>query len=343
MTEDFDAFVADFLRPDYPPRDGSGRPLLIPRGGTERVAYTRASSLSDVLEEFSYLWQWKMRSLAKGLSDRPDLVRLAAALPYSPGFVEDLQANRAAGRELDLVIDRALDSVGIAIKADYGTAIHLRTEPGNAEQDPDEKQIDDVQATWDLWHKAGVVHLGTEVFTANDLLGSAGTFDHLSYVPGYGILVTDKKTSSKAKQNFDIQLAGYANSDVYNAETDERMTLEEFVASKGWDPALLRRDLGLIWWIKNGKAEARLLDLTVGWEWAQIASRILSERRPQAARVAKNVTRELLATADQQRASLLQAIRVSPNPEQIWANPAAQAIWTDEHTEAARARRAELT
>lgn len=343
MNEDFDAFLEDFLAPQYPPRDNAGRPLLIPRGGGDRVSYTRASALGDVLEEFSFLWQWKMRGLAKGLSDRIDLVRLAAALPYSPGFVDDVQANRAAGRELDIVINRALDDAGVDSKADYGTAIHLRTEPGNTEQDPDEKQQADVQATWDLWARMGVVHLGTEIFTANDTLRSAGTFDNLSYVPGVGIVVTDKKTSAKTKQGYDIQLASYANSDVYNAETDQRCTLEEFVAAKGWDPALLRREVGLIWWIRNGKCEARWLDLNVGWEWAQIAGRILSERRPFAARVAKNVTGELLKGAADQRSSLLQALRVSPNPEQIWANPAAQAIWTDEHTEAATARRKELS
>lgn len=340
---DLDDFIADFLAPQYPPRDNSGRPLLIPRGGGDRVAYTRASALGDVLEEFSFLWGWKMRGLAKGLADRPDLVRLAAALPYSPAFVEDIQANRAAGRELDIVIDRALDQAGIDVKADYGTAIHLRTEPGNTEQDPDEKQMKDVEATWDLWARLGVVHIGTEIFTANDQLRVAGTFDHLTYVPTVGIIVTDKKTSSKAKAAYDVQLADYANSDVYNAETDQRMTLEEYVASQGWDPALLRRDVGLLWWVKNGKCEARWLDLTAGWEWAQIAGRILSERRPASARVAKNVTGELLRAVAEQRSSLLQAIKVSPNPEQIWNSPAARAIWGDEHTEAVKARRQELS
>lgn len=343
---DLEDFVAEFLAPERPPRGSGGRPLLIPRGAEvadeNRVPYTRASALSDVLEEFSFLWKWKMRGAVKGVADRPDLARLIAAEPYTCGFADDEQANKQAGRNIDLVIERAMDHAGVDMKADYGTAIHLRTEPGNAEHDPDDKQSDDVEATWELWAKMGIVHIGTEVFFANDAIKSAGTADNITYVPGVGILITDKKTSSKAKANFDVQLADYANGDVYNVDTDQRMSLEEYVAARGWDPALIRRDVGIIWWVKNGKCEARWLDLDYGWEWAQIAARIIDERRPAANRVAKNVTTALLKGADEQRQRLLQALRVSPNPDQIWGNPAARAIWTDEHTAAAAARKAEL-
>src|SRR5690606_35027111 len=110
-----------------------------------------------------------------------------------------------------------------------------------------------------------VVHIGTEVFTANDELRSAGTFDHLDYVPGLGIVVTDKKTSSKAKSSYDVQLAGYSRSDVYDPETDQRQTLEEYVAERGWDPALINRSKGIIWWIKDGRTQARILDLDAGY------------------------------------------------------------------------------
>ena len=71
--EDLSEFIDQFLEPERPPRDGSGRPLLIPRGkplvDESRVAYTRASGLADHLEDFSFLWKWKMRGLAKGLAD----------------------------------------------------------------------------------------------------------------------------------------------------------------------------------------------------------------------------------------------------------------------------------
>ena len=346
---EIEQFAQMFLEPERPPRDNSGRPLLIPRGvevhDDNRVAYTRASGLGDLLEEFSFLWKWKMRGLAKGLADSMDLIRLVAAENYTCGFAEDEQANRAAGRNIDAVIERAMDRAGVDAKADYGTAIHLRTEPDNDDHgtDPDEKQRLDAASCWDLWRELGVVHLGTEIFTACDETRSAGTFDHLSYVPGLGIVITDKKTSSKAKATYDVQLGGYANSDVYDKDTDERITLEEYVASKGWDPALLNREVGIIWWVKNGRTQARRLDLVAGYEWAKIAARIRDERRTLG--VAKDVTKELAKGVSTQRDSLLTALAAAPTLDEltrIWANPAAQAIWTDQHTAAAKARKEAL-
>lgn len=347
MFEEINDFASQFFEPERPPRDSSGRPLLIPRGvevrDDNRVAYTRASGLGDMLEEFGFLWKWKMRGLAKGLADSMDLIRLAAAEDYTCGFAEDEKANRQAGRNLDAVIERAMDRAGVPAKADYGTAIHLRTEPGNEGTDPDDKQIEDVDSCWVLWTELGVQHLGTEIFTANDELRSAGTFDHLSYVPGYGIVVTDKKTSSKAKSSYDIQLSGYAWSDVYDKDTDERQTLEEYVAAQGWDPALINRDVGLIWWVKNGRTEARFLDLAAGYQAAKVAAWIRDNRRNLP--VAKNVTRDIRSTVSTQRDALLTALQQAPTMEAllaIWGNPAAQAIWTDDHTAAATARKDSL-
>lgn len=347
MTEAINEFIDQFFEPERPPRDGNGRPMLIPRGQAlvdeNRVPYTRASGLADHLEEFSFLWRWKMRGLAKGLADRMDLIRLVAAEDYTCGFAENERENRAAGKRIDEVIERALDHAGVPAKADYGTAIHLRTEPDNEGSDPDDKQIADVDSCWTLWAELGVVHLGTEVFTANDELMSAGTFDHLSYVPGYGIVVTDKKTSSSAKSTYDVQLGGYAYSDVYNPDTDERMTLEEYVARLGWDPGLLNRQVGIIWWVKGGRTQARLLDLDNGIRWARVAASIRDERRSQG--VAPNVTADVHRTVEAQRGNLLTALSQAPTVEalmSIWNNPAAQAIWTDEHTAAATARREAL-
>lgn len=349
--EDLNEFVGQFFEEERPPRK-NGMPLLIPRGveitgnrdidDANRVAYTRASGLADVLEEFGFLWKWKMRGLAKGLADSMDLVRLVAAEDYTTGFTDDEQANRAAGRRIDEVIERAMDRSGTDMKADYGTAIHARTEPGNEGTDPDEKQRLDVASCWDLWKTLGVVHLGTEVFTACDETRSAGTFDHLSYVPGLGVVVTDKKTSSKAKQNYDVQLGGYSRSDVYDPQTDERLTLEEYIEAQGWDPRLLNRSVGIIWWVKDGRTQARQLDLDNGFKWAKVAAQIRDERRPQAARVAKDVTKSLAKGAEEQRASLLAAISASNTLESlvgIWNHPTAQAIWTEAHTTAAIARK----
>ena len=347
--EDFQDFVDQFLEEERPPRGKGGQPLLIPRGvevhDDNRVAYSRASGLADHLEDFSFLWKWKMRGLAKGLADSMDLIRLIAAEQYTCGFTEDEGANRSAGRRIDEAIERAMDRAGVSVKADYGTAIHARTEPDNEGTDPDDKQIDDVDSCWELWAELGVVNIGTEIFTACDELRSAGTFDHLSYVPSLGIVITDKKTSAKAKQNYDVQLGGYSRSDVYDPQTDQRQTLEEYVESQGWDPSLINRSTGVIWWVKNGKTQARRLDLDNGYRWGQVAASIRDERRPQASRVAEDITRVLRAEASRQRDRLLTAIQTAPTVEvlnSLWGNPAAQALWGEEHTAAATARKEEL-
>lgn len=348
MHEDLQDFIDQFVKPEMPPRDSSGRPLLVPRGmaisDENRLAYTRASSLGDILEEFSYLWKWKMRGLAVGLSKRLDLVRLASSEIYTCGFAENVSANRASGRRLDEIIERALEEAGIAEKADYGTAIHARTEPGNDEIDVDEKQALDVASCWDLWTELGVVHLGTEIFTANDELRSAGTFDHLSYVPGYGIIVTDKKTSSKAKATYDIQLSSYAYSDVYDPDTDARLTLEEYVARLGWNPALINRNVGLIWWVKGGRTQARFLDLEAGYRAARAAAWIRDERRPMS--VARDVTGDIRASVSDQRDELLRWITYAPSIEHLgtlWNAPENRAIWTSDHSLAATKRKQELS
>lgn len=346
--EELQDFIDQFVEPERPPRDDYGRPKLIPRGvavdDLNRVSYTRASSLGDMLEEFSYLWKWKMRGLAVGLSKRLDLTRLASSEIYTCGFSENERANRESGKRLDIVIERALEEAGVDAKADYGTAIHSRTEPGNDEIDVDDKQATDVASCWDLWTDLGVVHLGTEIFTANDELRVAGTFDHLSYVPGYGIIVTDKKTSAKAKATYDIQLSTYANGDVYNPYTDQRMSLEEYVASRGWNPALLNRSVGLIWWVKNGKTQARFLDLEAGYTAAKVAAWVRDNRRNMG--IARDVTSDLQGIADKQREGLLHDLTYCPSVEHLttlWNDPTHQAIWTAAHTAAATQRKAELS
>lgn len=330
-----------------PPRDKYGRPLLIPRGGTEddRQWYTRASSLGDKIEDFAFLHKWQMRYLAIGLSRNMDLVRLAAAEIYTTGFGKgDSKENTASGKRVDDVIERALERAKIHEKADYGTAVHARTEPDNQGVDPDEMQAKEVQSFWDLVAELGVTIIGTELFTANDEVRTAGTFDHLMYVPGYGIIITDKKTSSKASESYDVQLSVYANADLYDYETDTRVTLEEYIASKGWDPALLNRDEGLIFWIKNGRTQTRFLDLKRGYQAARVAAWVRDEHHTKG--TAKDVTKAVREKVVAQRAELLLWIQSAPSLDylgRLWNDRTLQSIWTDQHTEAAKQRKAELT
>ncbi len=335
----------DEVKPDGPPRDRWGRPLLIPAGETERRAYTRASSLANMLADFGHIQTWRMRYLARSLGQHKDLAGLAGAECYTTGFDKGDDAdNRASGRRLDEIIERALDRGGISEKADYGTVVHALTEPGNdgaADWGNAEK---DAASFYALVENMGISILGTELFTANDGLWVAGTFDHLMHVPGYGIIITDKKTSGSIHgHDFGIQLTTYANADLYDWETDERTTLEDFVAAAGWDPALINRDVGLIFWIKDGETHLHELDLVAGLEAAHHATwvRDVHRKGPGHKRVDKTVEKAL----DSEREALMRSISVAPTEheiERLWYWMPYQVIWTPDHTAAAVARKEAL-
>lgn len=331
-----------------PERDRYDRPKLIPRGGSEgdRRAYTRMSSLAGVLENHAAFSKWEKRALAKGLADNLDLARLVAAESYTPGFTRDkdhLKANQAAGARIDKVIGRAMDRALLDEKADYGTAIHSLTEPDSTGVSLDDRQREEVESFGQMLTDTGIRLLDSEVFVANDTINGAGTFDHLAYVPHYGICCVDKKTSSKPSSTYDVQLGGYIHSDVYDCEDDSRMTMEEYVSSLGWDPGLINRDVGFLFYIKNGETQVRELDLKQGWEDAQLAAKILAGHRKKG--VAKDVTKNIVARAAEMRADLMLRITEAEMVETLfalWGDYATRAIWTEEHTLAAKIKQEEL-
>lgn len=355
-TEDFFAKTQD----DGPPRDRYGRPLLFPRGHDpecpeckgkdamfqpHRRWYTRSSSLSDMLADFGHIQKWRMRYLARSMGYNRDLAMLAAAETYTTGFDKgDEKENRASGKRLDDIIERALDRQGISEKADYGTAVHAWTEPGNDGYVFNDAAAD-VQSFKDKVTSTGSVILGTELFTANDRWWAAGTFDHLMYVPGYGIVITDKKTSSAVHgHDFAIQLVTYAHADLYDWETDERMTLEEYIASLGWDPGLLNRDQALIWWIKDGRTTLHELDLVEGAQAADRAVWVRDIHRKGTGQ--KKVDSKVEKALEMERSALLTMIQQADSEAaltNLWNNRALRAVWTEQqHTQAAKARKESL-
>jgi len=208
-------------------RDGYGRPLLIPAGGRTRVPYSRMSSLADYLMDQRGVHIWEDRYLAQAIARNPDIAALIAAQNYNTGFNQpEPRDKKAAGREIDAQIARALDRLVIHELADYGTAFHKLTEPGD-----EGVAFDDPLAMMcESFEKAtrGIDIVDTEMFTANDLLMAAGTFDHLVRVPGFkGLCILDKKTGELHPEEFAVQFAGYANADIYDPATDRRMTFEE--------------------------------------------------------------------------------------------------------------------
>jgi len=335
-------------------RDRWDRPLLLPanehtpgscvqcdkarkKGELGRHAYTRASTLASYIENDTHITRWKMRYLARGMAVWKDQAILAALETYNTSFgMPDRDPeNAASGRRLDAIIDEVLGRQLINQKADYGTAVHAATEPDFWGFTHDEIK-DDVTSYVETCKRLGVKIAATEVFTANDITMSAGTFDNLKWVDGYGWVITDKKTSSKVDSNhFAIQLAGYANGEVYDGATDTRASLESLT---GGEP--INRDVGLIFWIKNGRTEVHELDLKTGWRGAQIAAQA---RDYQKAKHPGRVDQHIEERVEASRVALTESLTVASDLGNLNAlYRGYKHIWTDEHTATAKARRAEL-
>ena len=275
MTQTIANFF-DATDAEVPRQAGTGSPMLIPRGleasGT-RAAYTRASYLADQIEEKGHIHKWEMRYLAKAMGQNADLAALAACEVYSTGVSDAVfgREKSASGRRLDDIIERALDRVRIHEKADRGTAVHGFTEPGAPDGDAIPEDLRAAVASfWEANRLECVELLGTEIFTANDVTMSAGTFDHAVRVHGHplleGIVIGDKKTGSFDPFSWCVQISSYANGEPYNLEDDTR---------PGW-PDDVNLDYGLVWHIDVPKGTTKLymIDLQLGWELAQIAARV---------------------------------------------------------------------
>ena len=245
----------DFFEDDPIQRDRYGRPMLLPKGSKERVPYTRASTLSGYITDFTGLHIWEKRLLAKGLGEREDLAALVCSLPPLTG---DKKADRVTNKQLDEVIDLALEVGGCHVKANYGTAIHAFTDPENDRPVP-ERMVGDVES----FKKLGLDIVSTEVFCANDDLMCAGSFDHLISRRELGIVVGDKKTGQFKPHEAAIQLAVYANSDGYDPETDTR-----------FDLGVTNREVGLLLHIPAGEKRTDIykLDLVAGLQAARVAA-----------------------------------------------------------------------
>lgn len=205
------------------PRDRWGRPLIVPDGGGKQVAYGRFSSHGSVLEEKFALEKWKIRTSAIGLTKRDDLFAQLAACP-----TEDTS-------RLDEILAQALEAGGGSIGANLGTALHEFTQ----RIDLGEITLDDIAEPWKSdvqaylqalsTHHFSVVKELIEVNLVNDELMLAGTADRF-YSTKFGTVCADIKTGKQISKNplaYAVQLAGYANSFLYNVDTGERRQIAE--------------------------------------------------------------------------------------------------------------------
>lgn len=328
-----------------PSRDRWGRPLIIPVDGGKPTAYTRCTRFIDVLEDKYNLQKWMQRMVATGLGLRRDLHLSASSLASDPA------GNKKA---LDDLCEAAIEAAKGSEKATIGTALHAYIERINLGQDlgviPPEFQqhIDAYRASTSALHP---IHV--ERFVVQDELKVGGTPDLAANIDGEeGAFVCDLKTGPATlvygALKVAMQMAVYAHSQLYDAQTGQR------------SPLNVRQDKGLVIALDSDTAQCTLhwVDLAAGWEAVQVAAEVNRWRKvkgvvsdpiqlpapalipePQPAPVAE------LSTFQRRNleAALLAAIAASTSREallDLWER--SMHIWTDAHTEAAKRRLAAL-
>lgn len=247
-------------------RDQWGRPMLVPKDGNKPVPYIRASSLGDAIQDFHGLNIWERRLIIKGLGEREDLAARAGALPV---LVDDRELDRPTNRELDVIGQEAFEAMRGHAKANWGTAVHGFTDPGQHGPAPLRMEAD-VASYFDAIKGIPVVEGQSELFVANDALGAAGTFDAIHQHPAFGRIVGDKKTGKLKPLECAVQMAVYAGGDLYDVETDQRAPLE-----------LDNRDWGLIIHIPvgQGRTDLYMVDLRIGRAAAMLAMAVRAMRK----------------------------------------------------------------
>ena len=258
------------------PRDRWQRPLIVPPGGGEPIAYTRVSTMAKALDDLNNLMAWKQRKTAEGLVRRPDLLtRIAGAIANG-----DPDTDWPTKRELNNVCREATEAAGASKGASSGTGLHALSEAIDRGEEP-LFMPDADRARLQTYKKLtrDFIPLGSEVFVVCDALRCAGTFDRVwenteswaEVVGGTiapGVRVGDLKTG-KSEADYPlataIQLAIYANSELYDPATGERSPIH---------PALDKTTGLLVHMPAEGICGIYPLDLEKGWRVARLAAEV---------------------------------------------------------------------
>ncbi|MGJ9505407.1 hypothetical protein ACX3T3_03915 [Actinotignum schaalii] len=246
------------------PRDRWDRPLITPVGGGKPVAYTRCTTYVDALDDKANLMMWKARMAARGIAGREDLALQVKGIP-DPDSPE-------GKKKLNKIVEAAQEHAGATSAATIGTELHAFTERLDRGEEitnigePWQSDIDAYQAMRD---QAGLEVVDIETFVVNDKLKIGGTFDRIYRVDGKNY-VGDLKTGSVdwGAGKFAMQLAVYANSQLYNPETFERTPLD------------VDRDYGIIVHLPKGENTCKLywLNIKAGWENVHLATKVRQYR-----------------------------------------------------------------
>lgn len=298
-------------------RDRYGRPLVKPVGklDSKPIPYTRCTTYIDCLDDRYNLEKWKMRQVALGIADNPDLALSAATY-------------RDDKKQLDQTADKALEMAKSSAKATTGTALHSLTERIDRGQPlgavPD-TYTDDLDAY--MGATSGMEMLEIERFVVNDPIKVGGTPDRILRHNGK-TYIGDIKTGSItwAAGKIAMQLAIYANSLLYDVSSGRRSPLPDDL-NKSWG-VVIHLPAG------EGRCELHWVDLTAGHEAVALAGKVRSWR----------ARKDLLTAFDTATDPITQAIHSAATVDElvaVWA--AHETEWTEAYTAEASTRKAALT
>ena len=234
-------------------RDRYGRPLIKPKDGGKQVAYTRATTIANRLDDPAALTAWKMRMAAIGLTVRSDLL-----LAISAAQEDKMAINR--------YIEDAMEVAGASRAATIGTALHSFAEKIDLGQDfgpiPDEWAADLVayQKATEQLNKIFI-----EQFCVLDKFKIAGTPDRVVEYKGERFIADIKTGRIDHPNNIAIQLAIYANGSPYDIATGRRGS---------WGD--VNKDKAIIIHLPAGTGLCKLvwIDIAEGWKGVQFAMKV---------------------------------------------------------------------
>lgn len=358
------------LRPE-PERDRYDRYVLPDPAGTGRRSWTRATTLASTLTDQYAIGKWRQRKVAEGLAvDRTMLDPVPALAAEIAAAGDDWKDAQQAKRELDAICAGAASLAGADDGADAGSDLHTLTEwydVGRAYEvigAATTEMTNDLVAYAEALRDASIVCPPeyVERIVINTEVDSAGTFDRLVRVPGVDrLVVADLKTQKSLAFGFlsmCLQLAEYAHAQfIVDPDTGELAPMPE-----------VETEWGLVMHLPVGSQTCTLyrIDLVTGWHAALVAHEVRRLRSlskqlgapyepHDGGRRTEHPTPELTAgsvpvehphpevTPPGDR--LMYLIRVAQHPAALiglWESASARGEWTDAHTAAARARKAEL-
>lgn len=243
------------------PRDGYGRPLILPENGGKRIPYRRTTTFIKALDDQTGLGKYLNRRVAFGMAHRKDLVTAALAT--------DETNDRKFGQIAESALEHAKGILGDP--AAIGTALHSFTERIDRGEHVGEVP-DEYLADLDAYRAAtaGIEWLGIETFRVHDKMKIAGTADRIAKIHGRTMIADIKTGKIDFPHSMAMQLACYARMTPYDIATDRRVI----------DPETIDLNRGVIIHLPAGEGRCDLytIDIAKGWGAVLIAQKVWSWR-----------------------------------------------------------------